>query len=161
MNKIRKANTTDAEAILQVYNDANKIYGYPDQNILDTFMTMITENQTFVLTEEENSIGFCSYSIENKHAFISALYIVQNKQRTGLGSELLNAIEQRIVTNDNRSYIVLKALKPSNCVIEFYLRNGYTAFCENAAPDEVLNLYLPLKNWDVLMFKKYPAKITE
>lgn len=155
MNKIRKANRDDAEAILKVYNDGNKIYGYPDQDILDTFMEMITENQTFVLSDKKNIIGFCSYIIKNSHAFISALYIKRDKQRSGLGSELLTYIEQIILTKDKCSYIILKALKPSNCVIEFYLRNGYTLFCEDNIADEVLNTYLPLKNWDVLLFKHY------
>lgn len=66
--------------------------------------------------------------------------------------------KQQIVTNGKRSYIVLKALKPSNCVVEFYLCNGYSIFYEDDAADEVLKPYLPLKYWDVLMFKKCNAK---
>ncbi|PIE97304.1 MAG: hypothetical protein CR988_08355 [Treponema sp.] len=94
---IRRAVFSDCIDILYVYNDANKSLGYPAQDILSTFEEMVQNNSTFVLLDKEKIIAFISAKINSRRAFISALYVMYNKQRKGLGSKLLRFFEEDLL----------------------------------------------------------------
>ena len=93
MLKIEKAGIEKAKTILDIYNDSNKVFGVvPEQDIIETFENMIKTENTYILYEDNQAIGFISLKDKNTHGLISAIYIKHKIQRKGYGKYILNFI---------------------------------------------------------------------
>ena len=89
---------------------------------------------------------------EGTHIFMSALYVLKERQRSGIGSKLLEYAEKEIPKAGKSKKIVLKALKPCLWVETFYKKNGYTAL-DSKTGDTILDIYFPAKSFETVMFK--------
>ena len=72
MLKTEKAGIEEAKTILDIYNDSNKVFGVvPEQDIIETFENMIKTENTYILYEDNQAIGFISLKDKNTHGLIS------------------------------------------------------------------------------------------
>lgn len=155
MYNIRKATVTDVSAILDIYNDGNSVFGWPAQDIKSTFEEQVQNYIVFLMEEDEHPIAFISMQPvleEVRHIFMSALYVLKDRQRSGLGSKLLEYAEKEISKEGKFKKIVLKALKPCLWVETFYKKNGYNAL-DSKTGDPILDIYFPAKSFETVMFK--------
>jgi len=123
MYHIRKATVADVSVILDIYNDGNSVFGWPAQDIKSTFEEQIQNGIVFIMEDNEHPIAFISMQPvlkEGTHIFMSALYVLKERQRSGVGSELLEYAEKEISKAGKSKKIVLKALKPCLWVETFY-----------------------------------------
>ena len=124
MLKTEKAGIEKAKTILDIYNDSNKVFGVvPEQDIIETFENMIKTENTYILYEDNQAIGFISLKDKNTHGLISAIYIKHKIQRKGYGKYILNFIEQE-AKHIGLEYLILKALKMFEWTIEFYKKTA-------------------------------------
>ena len=155
MYHIRKATVADVSVILDIYNDGNSVFGWPAQDIKSTFEEQVQNGIVFIMEDNEHPIAFISMQPvlkEGTHIFMSALYVLKARQRSGIGSELLEYAEKEISKAGKSKKIVLKALKPCSWVETFYKKNGYTAL-DSKTGDTILDIYFPTKSFETVMFK--------
>ena len=99
MYHIRKATVADVLVILDIYNDGNSVFGLPAQDIKSTFEEQVQNGIVFIMEDNEHPIAFISMQPvlkEGTHIFMSALYVLKERQRSGIGSELLEYAEKEI-----------------------------------------------------------------
>lgn len=123
MYHIRKATVADVSTILDIYNDGNSVFGWLAQDIKSTFEEQVQNYIVFVMEENEHPIAFISMQPvlkEEAHIFMTALYVLKDRQRSGVGSKLLEYAETEISRAGKFKKIVLKALKPCVWVETFY-----------------------------------------
>ena len=155
MYHIRKATVADVSVILDIYNDGNSVFGLPAQDIKSTFEEQVQNGIVFIMEDNEHPIAFISMQPvlkEGTHIFMSALYVLKERQRSGIGSKLLEYAEKEISKAGKSKKIVLKALKPCSWVETFYKKNGYTAL-DLKTGDTILDIYFPAKSFETVMFK--------
>ena len=155
MYHIRKATVADVSVILDIYNDGNSVFGLPAQDIKSTFEEQVQNGIVFIMEDNEHPIAFISMQPvlkEGTHIFMSALYVLKERQRSGIGSKLLEYAEKEISKAGKSKKIVLKALKPCSWVETFYKKNGYTAL-DSKTGDTTLDIYFPAKSFETVMFK--------
>ena len=154
MLKTEKAGIEDAKTILEIYNDSNKVFGVvPEQDIIDTFENMIKTENTYILYEDNQAIGFISLKDKNTHGLISAIYIKHKIQRKGYGKYILNFIEQK-AKHIGLEYLILKALKMFEWTIEFYKKNGFTILDKKEDELPFITEYIPPAKWEAVMIKR-------
>lgn len=154
MLKTEKAGIEDAKTILEIYNDSHKVFGdVPEQDIIDTFENMIKTENTYILYEDNQAIGFISLKDKNTHGLISAIYIKHKIQRKGYGKYILNFIEQE-AKHIGLEYLILKALKMFEWTIEFYKKNGFTILDEKEDKLPFITEYIPPAKWEAVMIKR-------
>ena len=155
MYHIRKATVADVSVILDIYNDGNSVFGWLAQDIKSTFEEQVQNGIVFIMEDNEHQIAFISMQPvlkEGTHIFMSALYVLKGRQRSGIGSKLLEYAEKEISKAGKSKKIVLKALKPCLWVETFYKKNGYTAL-DSKTGDTILDRYFPAKSFETVMFK--------
>jgi len=155
MYHIRKATVVDVSVILGIYNDGNSVFCWPAQDIKSTFEEQVQNGIVFIMEDNEHPIAFISMQPvlkEGTHIFMSALYVLKARQRSGIGSELLEYAEKEISKAGKSKKIVLKALKSCLWVETFYKKNGYTAL-DSKTGDTILDIYFPTKSFETVMFK--------
>lgn len=154
MNLIRKAVLQDANGILDVYNDSNRIFGAPPQSILPTFEQMLDSESVYLFLNDSVLTGFISYKVYESHVFLSALYVKYDVQRKGFGSTLLKRTEDIIFNDPNCRAIVLKALKSCPWVVSFYQKYGFKIVSEAQTKNDIVNIYFPPEPWEILLLKE-------
>lgn len=155
MYHIRKATVADVSVILDIYNDGNSVFGLPAQDIKSTFEEQVQNGIVFIMEDNEHPIAFISMQPvlkEGTHIFMSALYVLKERQRSGIGAKLLEYAEKEISKAGKSKKIVLKALKPCLWVETFYKKNRYTAL-DSKTGDTILDIYFPAKSFETVMFK--------
>ena len=141
----------DAALLLEIYNDSNKVFGAPEQDILDEFAKILETNFVYLLQENGEMIGFIAIEEKPDHFLINALYIKKDLQRKGFGKTLLGHVEN-IVREKNGKVILLKSIKMFDLVTNFYTKCGYKIITTD---DEITEAktYLPVEPWEYLFAK--------
>ena len=144
----------------------------------DRFIDMILldenfdENLTFVALDEDQVVGFLlgmkrkvpylSRGLEEKKAWISVMYVVQEYQGQGIGKELLHRITD-IFKEKGTEEIILCAYSPNyftpgidvryGKAVEFFERNGYRK------TDEAVSMQRDL--WDYVLPETEQERVKE
>lgn len=92
----------------------------------EIFEVNISFNEEFknikVYVDNNSIIGFIDYSIIYDRAEINYIYVLDNYQRQGIATKLLNALEHDL---DNVSNITLEVNETNKKAIKFYQKNGF------------------------------------
>jgi len=156
--KIYKATEEDIDDITYIYNDSIKIFPSDvrkdsDKNL---FYYFYNYNNVYIAerTDISKKIGWIAYKINQNHIFIAGLYLLQNEQRKGNGTKLLNYCFESLWKN-NYKIITLNALKNAPWSIEFYKRNGFTVFDQrNEYKNELEYIKTEeIRDWEIVMYK--------
>lgn len=153
MDMIVVATKDDAALLLEIYNDSNKVFGAPEQDILDEFTKILETHFVYLLQENGETIGFIAIEEKPDHFLISALYIKKDLQHKGFGKMLLDFIEN-LVNEKKGKVILLKSIQMFDMVTNFYIKCGYKII---TTADEIseAKTYLPVEPWEYLFGKVF------
>ncbi|WP_161569566.1 GNAT family N-acetyltransferase [Veronia nyctiphanis] len=143
MISIRKASQADAHdiAIIQTSSWYATYRGLVCDNFLDNFTAtsriapwqqiLGESDSVFIAVEDNQAIGFAHYSAtrdadsnSNTTAELTSIYIHPEHYRKGVGSLLINAVENALKGEDF-SAVTLWALKGNDGAHQFYLHAGF------------------------------------
>lgn len=144
---IRKAEKSDLQKILDLqylaYQSEAKLFHDPDiPPLKQTLAEVESEYQRGVVlkaVDENNTIvGSVRAYYDNDSVYIGKLMVHPEKQRQGIGTQLLAAIEKEYPQQRYELFTSSKSIKN----IELYERSGYKIFREKQITDELKFIYL-------------------
>lgn len=100
----------------------------------ERFRKSYIPEQTTVLLQGEEILGFYMITLDDKKLFLNHLYIDPKYQGNGIGTKLLNQVKN--IAKENKKALELEALKESRSN-SFYSANGFIKISES----EFDNLY--------------------
>lgn len=128
---IRKPKRKEFLKICRLLNRAEKPYQkiMPDYELFKVKdferMQRKTKRSFLVIELNKKIAGFAAWKIKNKKiCWLSILHIDPNKQRTGLGTRLLQEIE-KIAEKKNCDFSMLELFPQAHWAKNFYLKNNY------------------------------------
>jgi N-acetylglutamate synthase-like GNAT family acetyltransferase len=111
---IRKASTSEADALTSIALDAKRHWGYPEhwlkhwQNDLTISPEFISANQVYVAEDDGSLLGFYALVVRKQKAELDHMWVVPSRIGTGVGKELfLHAMER--AANENVSEVEILA----------------------------------------------------
>jgi GNAT superfamily N-acetyltransferase len=143
---IRQCVSQDINTIFKVINEAAKAYEsvLPPEAYHETQMPMEELRREFkrvkFLAYEENYqiLGVMGYEFIEDVALIRHAYVRPEFQRRGIGSLLLNRIEDLIAKSRRSKTIIIGTYTGASWAISFYERHGYR---KSVNPHEILTRY--------------------
>jgi N-acetylglutamate synthase-like GNAT family acetyltransferase len=141
---IRKSNTDDFDAILEIVNDAAQVYRgvLPDDRWHEPYMPAeelrgeIADGAVFWVAENEGvMVGVMGLQDKGEVALVRHAYVETKFQRKGIGTSLLRHVEG--LTDKP---ILIGTWAAASWAIDFYRRNGY-AVLPNREKDRLLRTY--------------------
>ncbi|MGL4624417.1 MAG: GNAT family N-acetyltransferase [Culicoidibacterales bacterium] len=117
---IRQANSNDNPQLQQLYETAHyQLLGEQEQAMIVDFVTDTVGELIFVATVAERIVGFIGlWEID---AFIHHLYIAEDYQHRGIGSQLIMTMQQLCPEP-----LSLKCLTTNTRALQFYGNHGFT-----------------------------------
>ncbi len=144
---IRKAEKSDLQKILDLqylaYQSEAKLFHDPDiPPLKQTLAEVESEYHRGVVlkaVDENNTIvGSVRAYYDNDSVYIGKLMVHPEKQRQGIGTQLLAAIEKEYPQQRYELFTSSKSIKN----IELYERSGYKIFREEQITEELKFIYL-------------------
>lgn len=144
---IRKAEKSDLQKILDLqylaYQSEAKLFHDPDiPPLKQTLAEVESEYQRGVVLkavdENDTIVGSVRAYYDNDSVYIGKLMVHPEKQRQGIGTQLLAAIEKEYPQQRYELFTSSKSIKN----IELYERSGYKIFREEQITEELKFIYL-------------------
>jgi GNAT superfamily N-acetyltransferase len=142
-NKFEQSEEEDLEEILSLINTLNRemwINIIPKEYYKEPFLTldqienMATSMEFYVLREDSEIIAVGSFSTRDETtAWIPVMYVRSDFQRKGIGSDLLQFLEE-IARGRNFMNINLETDNAAYWAVNFYEKHGYTTFKKDPNP---------------------------
>jgi N-acetylglutamate synthase-like GNAT family acetyltransferase len=128
--KIRSAKIADAQAVVDLINANFSVNDFPNhprfsrRNEVEALMS----KGRFLLAEENNLLVACAYVEPRQEASrLELLAVAPQHRRTGIGSQLLEAVEQ-LSRMMQCSFIHVRVMNLSRDLLSFCRRRGYVEF---------------------------------
>jgi len=126
---IRKCGKEDREAIFKVINEAAKAYKgvIPEDRYGEPYMPMgellteMDEMTFFGYYEGERLLGVAGYQEVKDVSLIRHVYVVPERQRTGIGTQLLN----HLMRTSKPQRILVGTWRAAKWAIHFYEKHGF------------------------------------
>ena len=136
MVKIRKANKTDINRVMDIWLRANlEAHNFVDPSYWkDNFAVVKQEIQNadvFVVEVKNEIVGFAGL----KEDYLAGIFFDQKVRHQGLGTELLNYLKQRY------SQLILDVYQKNLAAVNFYQKNGFKIIQEKEYQNQNLNEY--------------------
>jgi putative acetyltransferase len=137
---IRPYETEDIEELLDVWYQASKIaHPFLSEEFLDKERNQIKyiyidDTETFIYTDYDQLLGFISM-VDND---VGALFVKPNKQRLGIGKQLLNFVLQK------RDFLTVDVFKENEIGVNFYYKHGFK-YIKEKLHIETGNLLIEMK----------------
>jgi len=156
---IRKPKRNEFLKICRLLNRAEKPYqkimpDYEPFKVTDFNRMLRKTKRSFLVIELNKKIaGFAAWKIKNKKiCWLSILHIDPNKQRTGLGTRLLQEIE-KIASKNNCIFTMLELFPQTNWAKSFYLKNNYKILLKKDYGKRIFKDILSPKTKTLVMIK--------
>ena len=136
MVKIRKANKTDINRVMDIWLRANlEAHNFVDPSYWkDNFAVVKQEIQNadvFVVEVKNEIVGFVGL----KEDYLAGIFFIQKVRHQGLGTELLNYLKHRY------PQLILDVYQKNRAAVNFYRKNGFKVIQEKEYQNQSLNEY--------------------
>jgi ribosomal-protein-alanine N-acetyltransferase len=148
MVKIRRLREKDIDRIIEIEKESFE-YNYPPLLIRQLYMSFPDGFLVAEDTHNGNIIGYVIAVMEWGNGHIVSIAVDKNNRNKGIGTLLLNAVEEYLFTNCNAKYIVLEVRFDNTNARKFYYRRGYN-------DKRLLPKYYDDGSDAILMVKKNP-----
>jgi GNAT superfamily N-acetyltransferase len=126
--QILRAQPADAEEIARLVNQAFRSEGFfiDEDRTSPAKVRDLLQQGKFLLAREDDALAGCVYAeIRGQRGYFGLLAVVPTKQRSGLGSRLMNAAEQ-YCREAGCDFMDLTIGNLRKELPDFYRRRGYT-----------------------------------
>jgi len=123
MVKIRRLMEKDIGRVIEIEKESFE-YNYPLIIIRQIYASL---PDGFLVAEDDNGdiIGYVMTTIEWGNGHIVSIAVDKNHRNKGIGTLLLNAVEEYLFTKCNVKYIVLEVRFNNTNARNFYYKRGY------------------------------------
>jgi ribosomal-protein-alanine N-acetyltransferase len=123
MIKIRRLMEKDIDRVIEIENESFE-YSYPLMIIRQIYASL---PDGFLVAEDDkgNIIGYVMATIEWGNGHIVSIAVDKHHRNKGIGTLLLNALEEYLFTKCNVKYIVLEVRFDNTNARKFYYKRGY------------------------------------
>lgn len=104
-------------------NDPKKFFELYDLWVLNSLNKKFADN-LYVYLEDNNTVGFVTYKINNDFATIGLIAVNPNYQGRGIGGKLLKFVENKLIENNIKILLIPTQFQNEEACF-FYKKHGY------------------------------------